>query len=273
VQGPGTPSPIPGIGTTPVSTLPPYSIGYPPGPGKPGDYLTPPPMPSAQVGITPRPEYTDGVNVRSGPTVAIGDANIIGKLQGEAAPIGQFGREAAGIWWWKIRYNNENGTTTEGWVRSDVVNIKGAVSFPPPKPWTLPLIPVISVSWGFGGEHNGIDLISSSSHTVLAIADGVATAAPTSGNGYSVNVLHEHPDGKIYWTQYTHIAKANVRLGTFFEQSTQIGSYEQIGNSSGPHLHISIKNTNPTNPDDDYIFLHGQEPLDPALFIPLVGGA
>lgn len=108
---------------------------------------------------------------------------------------------------------------------------------------------------------------------MLAIADGVATAAPTSGNGYSVNVLHEHPDGKIYWTQYTHIAKANVRLGTFFEQSTQIGSYEQIGNSSGPHLHISIKNTNPTNPDDDYIFLHGQEPLDPALFIPLVGGA
>lgn len=184
-------------------------------PGDPGGPT--PPLPN----IKPGPGYeNDGVNVRSGPTASssIGDANIIGKLRGNAVPIGQFGREAAGTWWWKIRYNDEHEQVIEGWVRSDVVIAEGDISFPPPKPWISPFDPGVThnITWEFGDNgHNGIDITSNrkaSRDWVTAMADGTALVFPDVNKQYDkgtywINVLHEHPDGKIYWVQYTHIAQ------------------------------------------------------------------
>lgn len=282
-----TPTAIPGLGadkgtsgrssdgtpsTWPLPTpRPPHSIGAPP--GAPPSTTTPP-------RITPRPENSDGVNVRSGPTAAssVGGANIIGKLYGDAEPIAQFGREAAGVWWWKIRYN-DHGQVVEGWVRSDVVVAEGNVSFPPPKSWVSPFDPGVGLNvtwefiWGPGNQvHNGVNIQSSRTpggDRVLAMADGAALVFPDVNAQYAkgtywINVPHEHPDGKIYWIQYTHIAQKDrnpdLRLGTFFTQQTWLGFYSAVGDASGPHLHISIKETYKDEPVGDV--------LNPTNYIP-----
>jgi murein DD-endopeptidase MepM/ murein hydrolase activator NlpD len=81
------------------------------------------------------------------------------------------------------------------------------------------------------------------------MADAVILSVPgqpdINGNvsDYWINALHEHPNGNIYWIQYTHFrsAAAGISVGSFVEQGTQLGYYSQVGLSSAPHLHISLK--------------------------------
>lgn len=250
---PTSPSPTPPPPTpTPIPIQPPAE---PPPTQPPSNPVPPNPCPA--VYVTPSDDFA---NVRSGPTTVVN--NLIGKLPGgvHAEPIGQFGREENGIWWWRVRYSDQ-GQTTEGWVRSDVVTLVGQVQFPRPKAWISPFGPGVGydVTWEYGAladdgtPHNGVDLRSDNEpcREVFAMADGVPRAFPSDSNGYSVDVLHEHPDGRIYWVQYTHIKSeaTNLRLGGFIEQNTRIGYYAQVGKSTGPHLHISIKNTDFKDPD------------------------
>jgi RHS repeat-associated protein len=272
---PGTPSGMPGFPNpqgTSVPTAPPGS---------------PTPSPTATVCPAVYAMLAPGnspANVRSTPTRLI--ANIISQLpSGEQANvIGQFGREAAGLWWWRISLTRQ-GQTVEGWVRSDVVTIVGDAHFPSPKPWISPFGPGVGHTtlneWcsPYGGTsdnicpitednpsgtgHNGIDLQSDNDpgldvsseqdavagREVYAMADAVILSVPgqpdINGNvsDYWINALHEHPNGNIYWIQYTHFrsAAAGISVGSFVEQGTQLGYYSQVGLSSAPHLHISLK--------------------------------
>ncbi|MEM3433738.1 MAG: RHS repeat-associated core domain-containing protein [Candidatus Methanomethyliaceae archaeon] len=310
---PPTPTPQPPtVPSQPPQQPPPSQPPEEPPPAQPQEPAPAPAQsqPSNPVPATPCPEpyltpKSGYANVRSGPTTLV--ANKIGTLSNSmrAEPVGQFGREAAGIWWWRIRYS-DNGQTVEGWVRSDVVTLVGQVQFPAPKPWISPLSGgsgKITTVWcdtrGFqkpgicpvtetnpeGKGHPGIDIVSDqdpgpdtepfggqvSGREVFAMTDGVITHFPNSANidhDYWMNVLHEHPDGKIYWVQYTHIRNWSntLRLGVFFEQTGQtiLGWYSRVGESSAPHLHISGKEVSPAEAGGEA----GWTLIDPAPYIP-----
>jgi murein DD-endopeptidase MepM/ murein hydrolase activator NlpD len=89
------------------------------------------------------------------------------------------------------------------------------------------------------GVHDGIDLGSASSNTVVAADDGVVVYAGWSSNGYGNVVEIDHGDG--YQTVYAHLSVITVSCGQAVGQGAQIGVVGSTGNSTGPHLHFEVR--------------------------------
>ena len=116
-----------------------------------------------------------------------------------------------------------------------------------------------SLSRGYGGGHNGIDICDGSINgaTVRAAVGGTVTSIwlcsnnhygtsdPTpsccSGNGHGLVIYGD--DGRYY--NYAHMQAGSiptdrVNYGTRVEAGQTIGRVGSTGNSSGPHLHFQI---------------------------------
>ena len=85
--------------------------------------------------------------------------------------------------------------------------------------------------------HGGLDIAAAAGTPILASADGrVKETGYRAGFGNYVTLLHS--DGSE--SMYSHLQKAEARLGTMVRQGQEIGKLGSTGRSTGPHLHYEV---------------------------------
>ncbi len=106
--------------------------------------------------------------------------------------------------------------------------------------------------WGIeeglrNGPHKGIDIAAPEGEDVKPILPGVVefvkddcTAKIDCGSGLGNHVIINHGDHKIY-SAYAHLSEVLVNKGDRVELSTVIGKIGSTGKSTGPHLHLEVR--------------------------------
>ena len=86
--------------------------------------------------------------------------------------------------------------------------------------------------------HSGIDL-KAYYENVYAIMDGIVTAAgwDSKGGGNFIKIKHFNR----FETSYLHLSEVYYRTGEFVKAGFILGRSGNTGNSTGPHLHFSVK--------------------------------
>lgn len=94
--------------------------------------------------------------------------------------------------------------------------------------------------YGRKDYHFGIDMAVSTGTPVYSVANGtVASIKYYSGTGNGV-YIHHKVNGKNYTSTYFHLSRINVKVGDVVTKDTVIAYSGNTGNSTGPHLHLSI---------------------------------
>lgn len=73
----------------------------------------------------------------------------------------------------------------------------------------------------------------------MACLSGEVVKAHDSIGGYGKHILVNHPDGWSTW--YCHLDKILVGPGDQIEKGMVIGLAGNSGNSTGPHLHLTVQ--------------------------------
>jgi murein DD-endopeptidase MepM/ murein hydrolase activator NlpD len=112
--------------------------------------------------------------------------------------------------------------------------------------WPCPDYTEISSDYGYRVHpiyqtelfHNGIDMAAPSGSPILAAADGTVVAASYSSSmGNYVMIDH----GSGLYTIYMHASALYVSAGDSVAAGQQIAAVGSTGNSTGPHLHFSVR--------------------------------
>jgi len=92
--------------------------------------------------------------------------------------------------------------------------------------------------FGTKKKHNGIDL-KASYENVYSVMDGIVTATgrDSKGGGNFIKVKHFNR----FETSYLHLSEIYYRTGEIVKAGFIIGKSGNSGNSTGPHLHFSVK--------------------------------
>ena len=104
---------------------------------------------------------------------------------------------------------------------------------------------------GASTGHSGIDIAVEIGTPVKAMADGVIIAARKGMRGYGIGVFIDHGviDGKKLISEYGHLSEICVKISQKVKQGEIIAKSGNSGISTGPHLHITIReNKIPVNP-------------------------
>lgn len=118
------------------------------------------------------------------------------------------------------------------------------------------------VSW----SHEGIDFGLPVGTPVFPCSDGrVVIAGERNGYGLCVRLQHTHNENK-WWTWYGHLSVVSVLVGTIVRAGDLIGRSGNTGNTTGPHLHLTVQN------ESDTTLLPGLNPIlrgcvDPRRFV------
>jgi murein DD-endopeptidase MepM/ murein hydrolase activator NlpD len=122
---------------------------------------------------------------------------------------------------------------------------------------------------GFGLEgHEGLDIRALNGTPVFAMADGVVSLVqpnPASGP-YGVQVRLKHQFGQDeYTTVYAHFTKESIKVaqGEVVPRGKVLGLADNTGNSSGAHLHITLKHTGKGSP-----WMHVSDIVNPTPYFP-----
>ena len=86
--------------------------------------------------------------------------------------------------------------------------------------------------------HNGVDFAAPKGTAIYAAYDGVVVAATYSGTMGNY-VMIDHGDG--LYTIYMHASALYVSSGQEVSAGDQIAAVGSTGNSTGPHLHFSVR--------------------------------
>lgn len=119
------------------------------------------------------------------------------------------------------------------------------VQTPFPSRAELPISSPFAPRWG--KFHYGLDVPLAQGEPIFPVANGVVTAVfqgdEPGGGGYMVVVEH-NIDGRFFQSWYAHMqaGSIDVALGDVVTLDTQLGAVGSTGNSTGPHLHLEIKN-------------------------------
>ncbi len=127
--------------------------------------------------------------------------------------------------------------------------------------------PDVYRKWGFPG-HNGIDYGVPNGTPVKAAAAGVVAAVAFENGGFGNYVKLSHKDGSVeYYTYYAHLATTMVVAGQKVKAGTMLGTSNNTGASTGPHLHFGLKipGKNPAYKDyvDPMPYLKNPGPVQP----------
>ena len=102
--------------------------------------------------------------------------------------------------------------------------------------------------------HNGIDL-EANYENVYSVLDGIVTETGWDNNGGGNYIKVNHFNR--FETAYLHLSEIYYRVGEFVKAGFIIAKSGSSGNSTGPHLHFSVKefgkNINPTHFLNDLI--------------------
>ena len=108
--------------------------------------------------------------------------------------------------------------------------------------------------FGASKFHNGIDL-AANYENVYSVLDGIVTETGWDNNGGGNYIKVNHFNR--FETAYLHLSEIYYRVGEFVKAGVIIAKSGNSGNSTGPHLHFSVKefgqNINPTHFLNDLI--------------------
>ena len=95
--------------------------------------------------------------------------------------------------------------------------------------------------------HDGIDFSAPVGETVMAAMDGIVSVA-VYHREHGNYIVIDHSNG--YKTLYSHLSSFSVKQGDTVERGQKIGESGNTGNSTGPHLHFGVYDTDdtPINP-------------------------
>jgi len=103
------------------------------------------------------------------------------------------------------------------------------------------------VSQGFSLFHPAVDLAAPFGSPIYPVKDGVVADISYSRFAYGNAVIIDH--GNQVTSLYAHLAKIEVEKGQKVTTLTEIGKSGSTGHSTGPHLHLEIRNHGvPVNP-------------------------
>ena len=104
-----------------------------------------------------------------------------------------------------------------------------------------------TITQGFSLFHPGIDLAAPKGVGVFPVKDGVVEDVSYSRYAYGNAILVNH--GNETSSLYAHLAKIEVEPGQKVTTLTQLGNVGATGHTTGPHLHLEIRNHGvPINP-------------------------
>ncbi len=123
--------------------------------------------------------------------------------------------------------------------------------------------PRIYRRWGLPG-HEGVDIRAYTNSNIYACADGtVYEIWPHAwGHPYGIHVRLQHVDG--YRTIYAHLKKILVSVGETVKAGQLIAKSDSTGNSTGPHLHLTLKRDGATERGET---TYPRDILDPTPFL------
>ncbi|MFJ8696158.1 M23 family metallopeptidase [Streptomyces roseolilacinus] len=94
-------------------------------------------------------------------------------------------------------------------------------------------------------KHSGQDFAVPVGTLVKAVHGGTVVKAGPNGGGdgpaYGNAIVIKHANGT--YSQYAHLSKINVKIGSKVKTGQLIARSGNTGNSSGPHLHFEIRTT------------------------------
>lgn len=97
-------------------------------------------------------------------------------------------------------------------------------------------------------NHNGIDLRAPEGTKIYAISDGVVKAVKELDGKYGNRIIIDH--AAPLSSHYNHLGQMHVQPGQQVKQGDLIGTVGLTGQTSGPHLHLEIReNDTPVNPE------------------------
>lgn len=141
--------------------------------------------------------------------------------------------------------------------------------------WPAPLPVVVTQPFGINPQvynplglkgHEGIDMRAVGGAQIVAAARGIVSRvqAVVDGGAYGIHVRinHDHPDGQ-FETVYAHLRQALVMLGDTVEAGQPIGLADNTGNSSGAHLHLTLKKRG-----DGSDWLNKSDIVNPTPYLP-----
>ncbi len=120
----------------------------------------------------------------------------------------------------------------------------GSSSAPPSSSdsgWLMPCSYIyISSPYGDRGSgwHNGVDFAASYGTPIYATRSGTVTRTRSMTASYGNHVVVNHGDG--FSSLYAHMDYYVVSEGQYVSQGELIGYVGSTGNSTGPHLHLTI---------------------------------
>ena len=86
--------------------------------------------------------------------------------------------------------------------------------------------------------HTGVDIAGPTGQTIIAVAPGRVVSAGWRG-GYGMAVVIDHGGGMA--TLYAHQSRLLVSAGQVVEAGQPIGEMGSTGQSTGPHLHLEVR--------------------------------
>jgi len=92
--------------------------------------------------------------------------------------------------------------------------------------------------WWSKGYHTGVDYAVPIGTDVLAVADGTITNANW-GKSYGTQLVQSVNGG---WFIYAHLSSTLVKAGDKVKAGQVIAKSGNTGNSTGPHLHVELRN-------------------------------
>jgi murein DD-endopeptidase MepM/ murein hydrolase activator NlpD len=87
--------------------------------------------------------------------------------------------------------------------------------------------------------HEGVDIAAALNSPIYAVAAGTVYLATANVGNYGIQVRIDHGNG--WKTVYAHNASLLVKVGDKVAAGQQIAKADNTGNSSGSHLHLTLK--------------------------------
>ena len=95
---------------------------------------------------------------------------------------------------------------------------------------------------GASTNHMGLDLRANYVPVLATEDNGIVISVKNEGKGGNViRVEYARTDGSKFQTAYMHLSQMNVKEGDKVSAGQPIGVSGNTGNSTGPHLHFSVK--------------------------------
>jgi lysozyme len=124
--------------------------------------------------------------------------------------------------------------------------------------------------------HEGIDFLAPEDSRVFACADGVVAEVRLDGNtnvlllpyGNQVRIIHDTPEGQ-FTTIYAHLKSVSVAAGTAIHAGDELGIADSTGNSTGSHLHLTLKKAGATAAHETTF---PRDIIDPTPFLDVPAG-